>query len=181
MIQFRTREELEAAVPWIQQSPKTGGRLEMIVIRPAEDQRTVVESAGLSIEEGLTGDNWQSRGSRRTEDGSAHPEMQITLMNARAAQVIAQDRERWPLAGDQLYVDLDLSALEPGQRLRIGSALLEITGMLHSGCRKFSDRFGQEALRWVNSPEGRQMRLRGIYARVVRTGTIRTGDPVEVC
>lgn len=114
MIQYRTKEELEAGLAWIKQSPKTDGRLEMIVSRPDIGSRIVMESAELDVEKGLVGDTWRTRGSSRTPDGSAHPEMQIAIMNARTIQLLAQTRERWPLAGDQLYIDLDLSSLEPG-------------------------------------------------------------------
>jgi MOSC domain-containing protein YiiM len=154
----------------------------MIVARPETDQRQSLETAALDLAAGLQGDNWASRGSASTPDGRAHPEAQITLMNARAIQAAAKDRARWPLAGDQLFVDLDISQenLAPGDRLEIGSAVLEITPRPHTGCAKFTDRFGHAAIRWVNSPQGRELRLRGVYARVVQPGSIHVGDAVVV-
>lgn len=128
------------------------------------------------------GDHWRARGSRSTPDGSADPECQLTLMNARLVDLLAGgDRRAWPLAGDQLCVDLDLSAenLPAGTRLAVGTAVIEVTAPLHTGCAKFSARFGSPALRFVNSPEGRALRLRGLNARVVEPGEVRPGDAVR--
>jgi hypothetical protein len=179
---FLTMAELNDGLADIRQAPRDNGTLAMIVSRPTVEERVVQESGELAIEAGLVGDNWQDRGSSRTDDGSAHPEMQITLMNTRAVQLVSQSQERWPLAGDQLFVDLDLSVenLKPGQRLTIGSAVLEITEMAHTGCQKFSSRFGVDALKWVNSPAGKELRLRGIYARVIEPGTISVGDTIQL-
>jgi MOSC domain-containing protein YiiM len=180
MVTATTKEELTAGLDWVKKSPKTDGRLEMIVCRTGINERLVLETGELSRDEGLIGDNWHARGSNRMPDGSAHPEMQIAIMNARAIQMLAQVRDQWPLAGDQLFIDIDLGSLEPGQLLRIGSAVLEITSLPHTGCAKFSERFGQEAIRWVNSREGRELRLRGIYARVIKPGSIKVRDLVQV-
>jgi MOSC domain-containing protein YiiM len=141
----------------------------------------VLAEATLDVDEGLIGDNWRARGYRKHTDGSPHPDMQINMMNARAAALIAGTEERWALAGDQLYVDLDLSGanLPPGTRLSIGSAVLEVTAEPHTGCKKFVSRFGLDAMRFVNSPVGRELNLRGINAKVVRSGTIRVGDAVR--
>ena len=173
--------ELEDRIEYIRQSPKDQGVLKMIVRRPRDDEREIVREAELSLEEGLLGDNWKIRGSKHMPDGSANPQAQITVMNARLIEMVAQREERWPLAGDQLYVDLDLSDenLSPGTRLAIGSAVIEVSAVPHTGCRKFSDRFGSEALKFVNSPEGKQLHLRGINTRVVQAGTIRVGDAVR--
>ena len=173
-----TMQELEAGLDEICQSPQDEGVLELIVRRPQTDERQSLEEGILDLAEGLVGDNWRARGSSRTADGAAHPDQQITLMNARVIALLAQDKARWPLAGDQLFVDLDLSAenLPPGTRLALGSAVIEVTNVPHTGCNKFAARFGADALRFVNSALGRQLHLRGINARVVQAGAIRTGD-----
>ena len=185
---YRRAEELHAGLAEVARSPVGGGRLELIVRRPAVDAREVLDAAELDLEWGLVGDTWRERGSRQTADRSADRERQLTLMNARAAALVAVDRERWPLAGDQLYVDLHLGPAElpAGTRLTIGdTAVIEVTAPPHTGCAKFSARFGVDALRVVNSPPGRALNLRGINARVVVPGPIRVGDrllavPAEV-
>src|SRR5215211_2842390 len=156
-----TADELQFGLDEIRRSPADRGTVELIVCRPAEDEREVLAEAVLDADEGLVGDMWRMRGSSRTEDGSAHPGMQLTLMNVRAVAAVAGERERWPLAGDQLYVDLDLSLenLPPGTRLALGSAVIEVTDQLHTGCAKFTARFGSDAIRFVNQPSGRELRL----------------------
>ncbi|NOS70832.1 MAG: MOSC domain-containing protein, partial [Verrucomicrobia bacterium] len=135
----------------------------------------------LDLLEGLVGDNWKERGSRSTPDGSANPEMQLNIMNARVIELLAQSKERWALAGDQLFVDFDLSEsnVPPGTRLAIGSAVIEVTAPPHTGCKKFSARFGPDAMKFVNAPEGKELHLRGINAKVVQPAIIRTGDSVK--
>jgi len=173
--------ELEAGLEEIRRSPGDGGVLELIVRRPRPDEREVLEEAELDLSEGLVGDSWKERRSSRTPDGSPHPDMQLNVMNARAIALFARDRGRWALAGDQLYVDLDLSDenLPPGTRLSIGSAVIEVTPQPHTGCKKFVLRFGPDVMKFVNSPVGRQLRLRGLNARVVRPGRVRVGDAVR--
>jgi hypothetical protein len=177
-VKHLTTEELEAGLETIRQSPKDNGVLQLIVRRSRVGEREVLNEGILDLLEGLVGDNWTTRGSPRTADGSAHPDMQLTIMNSRAIALVAQDDERWPLAGDQLYIDLDLSAdnLPPGTRLALGSAVVEVTTEPHTGCQKFVARFGLEAMQFVNSPLGRQLNLRGINAKVVQPGVIRVGD-----
>lgn len=177
----QTTAALEAGLDEIRAAPAESGRLELIVRRPAVDEREVLAQAQLDPVDGLVGDTWRARGNRRTPDGSADLDAQVTLMNARAAALVAADPDRRPLAGDQLYVDLDLSVtnLPAGTRLAIGDAVIELSAKPHTGCAKFSARFGRDALRFVNSPEGRQLRLRGANARVVVGGTIRAGDEVR--
>jgi MOSC domain-containing protein YiiM len=172
---------LEDRLHYIRQAPADGGTVELIARRPAEDEREVVGEARLDLDDGLVGDTWRSRGSRHTPDGGPDGEAQVTLMNARAAAAIAGDRERWALAGDQLYVDLDLSVtnLPPGSRIQIGSAVIEFSEKPHTGCAKFQARFGNDALRFVNSPAGRELRLRGANCRVVMPGTVRPGDAIR--
>jgi hypothetical protein len=172
---------LEAAVAEIRRAPRDGAPVELIVCRPGEGERAVLTEAELDERLGLVGDNWRRRGSRATANGSAHPDLQLTLMNARVTALVAQTRDRWPLAGDQLYVDFDLSDanVPAGTRLRVGSALIELTAMPHTGCGKFARRFGVDALKFVNSPVGRELNMRGRNARIVASGTVRTGDTVS--
>ena len=172
----RSADELTAGLAEVARSPVGRGTLELIVRRPVVDERELRDAAELDTEVGLVGDNWSAR-------GTPDPDRQLTLMNARAAALVAVDPERWPLAGDQLYVDLHLGEAElpPGTRLAIGdTAVIEVTDKPHTGCSKFSARFGVDALRVVNSPPGRALNLRGINARVVIAGTIRVGDKVAV-
>ena len=172
-----TIQELEAALDHLREAPKDGGVLQLIVRRPQIDHREVVEEAELDPVLGLIGDNWSVRGSRRTPDGSPHPEMQINIMNARVTALIAQERERWPLAGDQLYLDMDLSKenLPAGSRLAVGSAVIEVSALPHTGCHKFVARFGADAMKFVNSEVGKQLCLRGINAKVVEGGVVKVG------
>ncbi len=135
----------------------------------------MIEEGELSLEKGLVGDSWVERSTDR--------DTQVTLMNARCIDLLAKSQDRWELAGDQFYVDLDLSTenLPPGTRLQLGSAVIEVATQPHRGCGKFSRRFGVEALRFVNSGVGQQLRLRGLYARVVLPGTASRGDTISKC
>ena len=162
-------------------APSDAGLLELIVRRPVPGERETIEAGELTFDEGLVGDGWLVRGSRQSPDGSAEVARQITLMNSRAAALFAGDRTQWPLAGDQLYVDFDLSEgnLPPGTRLRIGTATVEVSVEPHTGCQKFTQRFGLEATRLLASPAGKPLRLRGINARVIEPGTVCVGDAVE--
>lgn len=174
-------DALEAGLPEILASPENEGVVKMIVRRPGVGEREVVESGELDLAEGLVGDNWRLRGSTQTEDGKAHPEMQLNLMNSRVIALVAGSRDRWRLAGDQLFIDLDLSKenLPAGTRLAMGSAIVEVTSVPHLGCRKFVARFGIEAMKFVNSRRGKKLRLRGINAKVVKPGRVSTGDRVR--
>ena len=180
-VQHLSMTELEAGKDHIRQSPKDNGTLMMIVRRPNVDEREVLNEGELSPAEGLVGDTWKARESGHTPDGSADINTQITIMNARTIALLAQEKERWPLAGDQLFIDMDLSTdnLQPGTRLALGSAVIEVSAVPHTGCKKFSSRFGVEAMKFVNSPEGKQLHLRGINAKVLRAGRIRVGDVVR--
>jgi hypothetical protein len=175
---YLTLEELEAGLDEIRRAPRDQGTLRLIVRRPEVNAREVLEEGHLDPAHGLVGDTWGTRGSSRSRSGSAHSDMQLNIMNARAIALVAQSTDRWALAGDQLYIDLDLSAdnLPPGTRLGLGSAVIEITEQPHTGCGKFASRFGEDAVKFVNSPEGKKLRLRGLNAKVVAPGVIRVGD-----
>jgi hypothetical protein len=178
--EFLSLDQLETGLDPLRDAPKDSGVLKLIVRRPQPGQREIVQRAQLDLAEGLVGDNWLSRGSRMSPDGSADPEAQITIMNARSAALIAQSPDRWPLAGDQLYIDIDLSHdnLPALTRLAIGSAIVEITAQPHNGCKLFAQRFGVDAVTFVNSPTGKQLRLRGLNSKIIQSGTVRVGDIV---
>jgi MOSC domain-containing protein YiiM len=178
----RTLAQLRDALDDIRQSPRGTGRLHLIVRRPQVGERDVLAEGWLTQAEGLAGDSWGQRSSSRTEDGSPHPDMQLTVMSTRAIAAITADEDRWPLAGDQMFVDLDLTDehLPAGTRLHIGDAIVAVTTQPHTGCGKFVERFGVDAMKWVNSAEGRELHLRGIYVRVVQEGRIRRGDTITV-
>jgi hypothetical protein len=176
-----TTDALHAGLDEIRRAPADDGRVELIVRRPAVDAREVLTEGRLDPTEGLVGDTWRARGSKLTADGTAHPDMQLNVMNVRAATLVAVDPERRPLAGDQLYLDLDVSTknLPPGTRLELGSAVIEITDQPHRGCAKFAARFGADALRFVNSAVGRELNLRGVNAKVLVAGRVNVGDTVR--
>lgn len=177
-VKHLTMEELEAALDHLREAPKDEGVLQLIVCRPDVEQRRVLDEAELDPSKGLIGDNWIVRGSSKTPDGSAHPEMQINIMNSRVTALVAQDKDRWQLAGDQLYIDMDLSKenLPAGARLQVGSAVLEVSPLPHTGCHKFVSRFGVDAMKFVNSAVGKELCLRGINAKVVQGGVVKVGE-----
>ncbi|HEU4934611.1 MAG TPA: hypothetical protein VFT48_21175 [Pyrinomonadaceae bacterium] len=180
-VKHLTMQELEAALDHLRQAPKDDGVLQLIVCRPEENQRQEMNEAELDPLKGLIGDNWILRGSRRTPDGSAHPDMQINIMNARVTALVAQEKERWALAGDQLYIDMDLSKenLPAGSRIQVGSAVLEVSPQPHTGCHKFVARFGLDAMKFVNSEIGKELCLRGINAKVVQAGSVKIGQTAK--
>jgi hypothetical protein len=173
-----TMAELEAGLDDIRRSPKDEGALQLIVRRPKAGEREVLEEGALDMDEGLVGDTWRARAISRSADGVADPQTQLNIMNARTIALVAGPKERWPLAGDQLFIDIDLSEdnVPAGTRLAIGSAVIEVSEEPHTGCKKFVARFGVDAVKFVNSAVGRQLHLRGVNARVVQPGVIRVGD-----
>lgn len=172
-------QQLVDGLEHIQDSPGNAGLIEMLVLRPEVDERKVVDRAEFVVGAGLVGDNYIARGNAFTDDGEADPEAQVTLMNSRVVNLIAAgDRERWPLAGDQILVDMDLSRsnLPPGSRLSLGTVVLEVSAKPHTGCAKFARRFGLDAAKWINSDD--ELRLRGINAMVVTAGVCSVGDVI---
>jgi len=169
---YLTMKELQAGLDEIRRAPKDHGLLRLIVRRPQVKAREVLQVGELDLVHGLVGDSWSTR------QGGGHPEKQLNVMNARAIALVARSTDRWALAGDQLFIDLDVSVdnLPPGTRVGVGSAVIEVTEPPHTGCGKFEARFGIDAVNFVNSPEGKQLRLRGLNAKVVQPGVIRVGD-----
>ena len=180
MTNHLTRDELQAGLPRILDSPQDDGILEAIVIRPEPGERQDLQSSEISLAGGTHGDHWAKGCWMTTEEGKPHPDVQICIMNSRCIAHIAQQRERWPLAGDNLFIDLDLGPenLPPGQRLRIGTAIIEITAVEHNGCASFAAHYGRSAVVFVNARKGRSLHLRGIYATVVADGRVTVGDRV---
>src|SRR5437016_10285050 len=175
-----TTAELEAGLDEIRRAPRDEGTLELIVRRPEVDEREVLDAGELSLELGLVGDGWITRGSSRTPDGSSHPDMQLNIMNSRVTALVAQHKDRWQLAGDQLYLDMDLSEdnLPAGTRFAIGAAVIEVSPQPHLGCRKFVSRSGLAAMQFVISGLGGQRRRGGIKPGVVSAAVIRVGEVV---
>jgi MOSC domain-containing protein YiiM len=175
---YGSRESLDARLPELRKLGSEEGTLELIVVRPTEGERELPSTAELTIEDGLVGDRWVPR---FDANGNVQRGTQLTIASTHLLALIAE-RERWPLSGDNLLVDigLDQESLPAGSRLAIGdTVVVQISKEPHTGCAKFSARFGSDALRFINSPEGRELRLRGLNAHVIVPGTISTGDTVR--
>lgn len=182
MAQHLTMDQLKAGLPEILKAPADGGSVDAIVIRPKSEERLDVPSCNVSLAGGVEGDHWAKGCWKTTDDGEPHPDVQICIMNSRCINLVAGgERDNWAAAGDNLFVDLDLSPenMPPGQQLEVGTAVLEITDTPHKGCPKFVERYGRDAVVFVNVGEGDAYKLRGIYARVVQDGTIRVGDRLK--
>jgi hypothetical protein len=173
--------DFEPFLVGVRSAPADGGRVELLVRRPDREMRQLAGEVALDPALGVVGDNWSARPSSSTPDGAPDPETQVTIMSTRVLAAISPDRDRWPLAGDQVYVDADLSAdnLPAGTHVALGSAILVISEKPHTGCAKFSARFGSDALRWINSPTGRELRMRGVNARIEQAGVVRVGDTLR--
>lgn len=180
-MEYVTLSEIEQRLEWVLAAPAERGRVEALVVRPAVDQRESLERVMFSPQQGVVGDNWLTSCWKKLPNGESDPDVQVAIMNARMIEVLTNDKSRWPLAGDQLFVDFDLSVnnLAVGDRLQVGAAVLEITAEPHRGCSKFKKRFGPDALAFVNSKQGDAHRLRGVYARIVSACEVGVGDAIS--
>ncbi len=178
--------QLAGRIDHLLAAPTDNGTLDLVVRRPANGEREVVSEGVLDLDLGLVGDNWLGRATARAIASGRHLDAQINVMSSRMVHLLGDDDQTRAGAGDQLYVDLDVSHanLPTGARLAIGDpdaggAIIEVTAKPHNGCKKFLVRFGDEAVEFVNSKQGRQLRLRGFNARVVSPGVVRRGDVVR--
>jgi hypothetical protein len=180
-MRYMTLSEIEAGVAWVRAAPSDVGSVAALVVRPEVNQRESLTQVMFSPQQGVAGDNWVMDCWKKLPNGESDPEVQVAIMNARMIEVLTRDKNLWPFAGDQLFVDFDLGVnnLAVGDRLQVGDALLEITAEPHRGCSKFKKRFGPDALAFVNSPQGDAHRLRGVYARIVSAGEVRVGDDIR--
>ena len=180
MNQFISTVDLDSSLEFIKQSPKHEGVIELIVCRPQTNARQELTEAELTIHEGLVGDIWRTMLDKGINK-YVNPDTQLALINSRVISAITQNKNNWKLAGDQFYVDFDLGKdnLPVGARLKIGSAIIEVTKEPHLACSKFSKRFGKDAVRFVNSSMGKSLNLRGIYARVISPGKVELGSCIK--
>lgn len=170
----RPLAELEAGLASLAGAPREVGRVELIVRRPTSGVREVLAVAELDPVRGLVGDRWAAAAAPLSTT-------QLTIMSARVMALLAPDREFWPLAGDQIFADFDLSVqhVPPGTRLALGRAIVEASMEPHTGCKKFRARYGLDALRFIGAPEHKHLQMRGINATVVTAGVVRPGDAIR--
>jgi hypothetical protein len=170
----RSLVEIIAGFEALPPPPKDRGRLSLIVRRYPDGHREILSSTRLTPEEGVPGDGWNRRPPRKID-------AQLAVIRIDIAELLAGEQSV-TLVGDQLFVDLNISSenLPTGTRLRVGNAEVEMTPEPHNGCLKFKDRFGQEALDFVNAKATRDQNRRGVYWKVVKAGEITDGCPIEV-
>jgi hypothetical protein len=182
-MKYVTAQEISDRMTWVLESPSTSGRVKLIAVRPQVDQRQTPQQARFSPATGVSGDNWQRECWKTLANGQPDPDVQVAIMNARMIEVLTNDPLRWSLAGDQLFVDFDLGVanLVTGDQLEVGGTILQVTAEPHRGCKKFKQRFGEDALHSVNSPHGDHHRLRGVYAKIISAGEVSIGDVIRKC
>ena len=175
---YQTTEQLEAGMAGVLDAPSAEGPVRLVVRRPGRGQREILAEGQLDTELGLVGDDWINRPGMNRDTPS--PYAQVTVMNARVAELISGDPDpaSWAQCGDQLYVDLDISEanMPPGTRIGVGAAVLEVQSEPHTGCVQFRSWWGGDALRHISTEQGQALRMRGVNTRVVQSGIVRPGD-----
>lgn len=175
---FVTRADLEAALPHVLAAPKERAVIEMLCFRPGYNQREFVEALELTPENGIPGERWSRAPWLKLDDGTAHPGIQVSILSKRVLELVWTDRDSTLHPGDTFIVDMDLSEanLPVGQRLRAGSAVLEVSDVFNDGCVKWKARYGTDAKDWITAPGHPELRLRGVLCSIVQRGTLRNGD-----
>jgi len=175
-MKFVTTDEINSNLSFILSSPKDVGKIESIIVRRRKNERELRKEVFLSPEKGVEGDRWYD-----LSKGKPDPRRQLTIINSRLIKLLAQSVERMQLAGDNLIIDLDISDanLPVGQRLTIGKVMVEITDVPHTGCSRFAERYGNDAVEFINAPERSSLRLRGVYAKFLNSGLIHVGDIIK--
>ncbi len=174
-----SHDEIEECIVKVFASPKDEGAVEAIFIRPKMNERKSLQEAQLSPEKGVEGDRWVNLCWVKLKDGSSDPRAQVSLFNSRLMRLIAPDKKFWALSGDNFIVDFDLSAFHPGQKINLGEAVIEVSDLPHTGCKKFAARYGAAVKNYLDSPKGQNLNLRGVYARILKAGKVSVGDTLN--
>jgi len=178
---FPSLESLEARKPWVLDAPKDNAPVLSLCIRPAEGERRFVERIRFDPQAGVVGDRWRWKAWMHLPDGRPDPRIQVCMLGTRVLQLVRREGSSMIHPGDTVIADMDFSEanLPAGQRLQLGSAVLEVSDVFNTGCAKWQERYGPAALRWINRPGNRALRLRGILARVVAPGEATLNDTLR--
>ena len=180
---FATFELLSARRSWVLDAPKDNAPILTLCVRPAEGERRFVQTMQLDPERGVVGDRWLTKTWMRLSDGRPDPRIQVCIMGSRLLELVRREGADSMYPGDNVIADMDFSEanLPVGQHLQLGTAIIEVSDVFNSACSKWQQRYGADALTWINLPENKPHRLRGILARVVRAGEVHLTDSIRKC